>query len=86
MHADEIQRELEEAPGITTDGLSDEGQRPRLRSQIHTMVNDGENAADSSYELPSNSSELDEEYSSGSGASESDTEAYGYMGKHPVCY
>ncbi|KAL7903801.1 BTB/POZ protein [Trichoderma velutinum] len=84
MDTDEIQRELEQAPGILTGGLSGESQDPSHR----TMVNDKDDKHDSDYEISSPNTEPDEEYSLGSEAEEADEEGpsqcHEYVGSRTI--
>lgn len=66
MDTDEIQRELEQAPGVLAGGLSEENQDTSLRIQIQSMANHSDNENDYDYETSSPNTEPDEEYSSGS--------------------
>lgn len=88
MDTDEIQRELEQAPGTLTGELLGESQDPILRSQIQTMTNDKDNKHDNGYEISSPNTEPDEEYSSGPEAEEADeegaSECHEYVGSRTI--
>lgn len=62
MDPDEVQRELERAPGVLTCGLDGEGHDPRVRSQILAMVNGNDDKIDANYEPSPPNTEPEEEY------------------------